>query len=333
VARLPSSAALERRWPIVLGVLVVVQWAVVAWVASSAQHAGLHYGDPAVAGRFHGAARDGLVLVQVAVLLPLALLAIVGAMERLAGRALAVFAGALWIVVPLLGYHYFDFRMKPAMLDRFLPEVLGLAQSSAFPAMVALAAAVYPLVRTLGSRDRRWPAATGLAASVALVLSPTTVLFLAGALVTLAIRRRWVALGVLAAGAVPGLVAAALWHVHDPQAGAPILHWDYAQFHANLMGFREYFWSLRVVEWLPIAGTIGLLRRSIALGVGVGLWFWLTVLLRGTVVDTFSTADPFHPSTVFLGMMLTAYPAFVLLLAALPFLVPRLQTRLAPAPS
>jgi hypothetical protein len=333
VARLPSSAALERRWPIVLGALVVVQWAVVAWVASSAQHAGLHYGDPAVAGRFHGAARDALVLVQVAVLLPLALLAIVGTMERLAGRALAIFAGVVWILVPLLGYHYFDFRMKPAMLDRFLPEVLGLAQSTAFPAMVALAVGAYLLVRTLGSGSVRWGVATGLAASVALALSPTAILFLGGALATLALRRRWPALGAVAAGAAPGIVAAALWHVHDPHAGAPILHWGWPEFHSNLMGFREYFWSLRVVEWLPIAGTIALLRRSIPLGVGVALWFWLTVLLRGTVSGTFSTADPLHPSTAFLGMLLTAYPAFVLLLAALPFLVPRLQTRLAPAPS
>ena len=356
------------RWHVVLAALVGLQWAAVAWVAASAHHVGWLYGDPAETATVHEAARavvhghlpaDGggflwplltapfaaagaapsagltaLVLLNVVVLLPLALLAITGTMTRLAGRVLGVVSGLAWILVPLLGYHYFDFRMQPAMLDRFLPQVYGLSETTAFPAMVALAVAVFLLVRALDSGSARAGVAVGVAASVALALSIPSILFLAGALAALAIRRRWTSLGTAFAAAIPGLVAAGLWHAHAPHAEAPLLHWDWAQFHSNLMGFREYFWSLRIIEWLPIAGSIALARRSIPFAAAIVIWFWPTVLLRGGVSNTFSTADPFHPSAAFLGMLLTAYPAFVLIVAALPLLVPRLPARLAkPAPA
>jgi hypothetical protein len=349
-----------------LAALVVAQWGAVAWVASAAQHTGRLYGDPTETAALHAASRailhghlpDGgggylwplltapfaavgsapsaglgaLVLVQVVVLLPVALLALVGAASRLAGRWVGAFAGAVWILLPLLGYRYFDYRMKPPMLDRFLPQVLGLAETTAFPALVALAVATYLLVRALDSGGAREAAGAGFAVSAAGAISIPALLFLPGALAALALRRRLRPLGALAATALPGIVAAALWHAHAPHADAPLLHWNWGQFHANLMGFREYFWSLRIVEWLAVAGTIALLRRSVAVTVAIGAWFWTTVLLRGAVTDTFSTGDSLHPSTAFLSLLLTALPAFALMTALLPLLAPRVPARLAPFP-
>ncbi|MBX5474646.1 MAG: hypothetical protein IRZ20_06485, partial [Thermoleophilia bacterium] len=340
-----------------LALLVLAQWSVVAWVASAAHHSGWLYGDPAETQRLHEASRAilhghlsqngggflwpvltapfaavgaspsaglaALVLVQVVVLLPLALLSLVGAAACLAGRTLGAFAGAVWIVLPLLGYRFFDVRMRPAVRDGFLPAQLGLAETTLFPTMVALAVAGYLLVRALGSGSAWGAASAGLAASVALALSGSALVFVPGLLCALALRRRPLPIGAAACALLPGLVAFGLWHAHAPAAEAPLLHFDWSQFHGNLLGFREYGWSLRVVEWVPIAGTIALLRRSLTAAVGVASWFWLGVLLRGAVPDTFATGDPFHPSSAFLTLLLPAFPAFVLLVAALPLLVPR----------
>jgi len=364
--RWPSLIAFGRRsWA--AAVLVVAQWGVAAWVASTARHAGDVYGDPAEAAPLHAASRallhghlpaDGggflwpvltapfaaagaspsaglraLVLVQVLVLLPIALLSIVAAVTRLSGRRLGLFAGVVWIVLPLLLYRYADPRFRPAVRDDLLPKALGLAESTAFPAMVALAVAAYLLVRALDSGRTRDGAAAGFAASVGLALSAAALPFVPGLLGALAFRRRPALVGAAAAGTVPGLVALALWHAHAPHAGSPLLHFDWGQFHGNAMGFREYFWSLRVVEWIPIAGTIAVVRRSLSAAVAFGVWFWLTALFRGAVPHTFFTGDPLHPSAEFVVLLLPAFPAFVVLVASLPLLVPRLPARLAPFPS
>jgi hypothetical protein len=364
--RWPSLGGLLRRHG-AAALLVAAQWGVVAWVASAAGHAGRVYGDPAQTASLHGAARaivdghlphDGggflwplltapfaaagaspssglgaLVLVQVLVLLPVALLSVVAAVSRLAGRRLGIFAGAVWIVLPLLLYRYADGRFRPAVLDGVLPAVLGLAESTAFPALVALSVALYLVVRALGSGSPQDATYAGLAISVALALSGASLLLVPGVLVALALRRRPVPVAAAAAATVPGLVALALWHAHAPHAEAPLLHWDWRQFHANLMGFREYTWSLRVVEWLPIAGTIALLRRSVTVTLGVASWFWLTVLLRGAVPGTFLVAGTPYPSSPFLVQLLPAFPAFAALVGSLPLLVPRLPDRLAAFPA
>lgn len=363
--RWPSVGGLLRRHG-AAAALVAAQWGVVAWVAAAASHAGRVYGDSAETATLHGAARaivdghlphDGggflsplltapfaavgaspsaglgaLVLVQVLVLLPVALLSLVAAVSRLAGRWLGIFAGAVWIVLPLLLYRYADGRFRPVVLDGVLPTLLGLAESTAFPALVALSFALYLVVRALGSGSPRDATYAGLAISVALALSGAALLVVPGVLVALALRRRPVPVAAAAAATVPGLVALALWHAHAPHADAPLYHFDWRQFHANLMGFREYFWSLRVVEWLPIAGTLALLRRSLGVTVAVAGWFWLTVLLRGAGPDTFSTADSLHPSAEFLVLLLPTFAAFAALVGSLPLLLPRLPARLDPFP-
>lgn len=366
MARLRSHLRRPSPWHGVLAALVIAQLGVAAWVASAAQHSGRLYGDPTQTAALHAASRavlhghlpgsgggflwplltapfaaagsspsaglGALVLVQVVVLLPLALLAVAAAASRLAGRAVGAFAGVAWIGLPLLLYHFADFRFRPAVLDGALPSLLGLAESTAFPTLVALAVAGYLLVRALDSGQARDAAAAGLGASVALALSGVSLVFLPGLLGALALRRRPTALAASAAAVVPGLVAFALWHAHAPNAEAPLLHFAWSEFHGNVLGFREYFWSLRVVEWLPIAATVALLRHSPAVAVGFGSWFWLTALLRGTVPGTFATADPLHPSSELVVLLLPAFPAFVVSVAFLPLLVPRVPALLPPFP-
>jgi hypothetical protein len=346
--------------------LVGLQWAVTAWVASTAPRAGRVYGDPVETARLHAAARaivdgqlphDGggflwplltapfaaagtspsaglgaLILLQVLVLAPLALLAVVGAATRLGGRALGALGGAVWIGLPLLVYHESDYRYRPALLHDVLPTLFGLSDSTAFPTLVALAVGGYFAVRALDSRELRDAVLTGAAVSVAIAFSGAALAALPGFLAAFALLRRPRLVGAAAAAMVPGLVAFGLWHAHAPNAEAPVLQFDLTQFHGNVMGFREYFWSFRVVEWLPIAGTIAVCRRSLAAGLAFGGWFWLTALLRGSVVNTFFTPDSLHPSGQFIVLLLPAFPALVVLTASLPLLVPRLPARLAPFP-
>jgi hypothetical protein len=350
----------------VLAVLVAAQWGVVGWVASAAQHSGWLYGDPQETATLHAASRTvlhghlpaggggflwplltapfaaagsapsaglaALVLVQVLVLLPIALLSVAGAAARLASRGIGALAGIAWIVMPLACHHYADFRWRPAILAGFLPTALGLAESTAFPTLVALSVTAYLLVRALASGRARDAGAVGLAVSVALALSGASLVVVPGVLAALALRRRFRPVAVATAWMVPGALAFAVWHAHAPHAEAPVLHFDWAEFHLNVMGFREYSWSLRLVEWLPIAATIALFRRSFSASVALGAWLWLGILLRGAVPGSLWTSDSFHPSSEFLVLLLPGFPAFVLLVALLPLLVPRVPSLLPPFP-
>jgi hypothetical protein len=124
--------------------------------------------------------------------------------------------------------------------------------------------------------------------------------------------------------AAPVLTAlAVVWLLRAPDAGG--LSFDVLQ--ANMDGLREYFWSQRVLQWIPVAGAIGLARRSVPLAIVVGTWFGAYVALRATQAGSgFDDGELFR-------LLLPALPAYVLLAAALPLLVPTLATRLGPLAS
>jgi hypothetical protein len=361
LVRLRGSLARDPVWYLALGGLVGLQWASVAWVAASAAHTGAVYGDPRETAALHAASRallaghlpaggagpvwaavtapfaaagpqagDGLlalVVLQTVVLLPVALLATVAAASRLAGRAAGILVGLTWIVLPLVGYRYHDYRGRPGVRDHVLPQVLGLAESAAFPTIVALAVAFFLLVRALDLGTVAAAAWAGLATSVALAVSATAWVFLPALLVAFALRRRPAQLGAAAAAAIPGLLVLLLWHAHAPQAEAPLVHWDLGALNDNVRAFREYGWSMRVVQWLGIAATVAALRLRTPAAVAAVVWFWLALLFRGSVADSFATPSG-TPSTAFLTLLLPAFPAFVLMVAALPLLVPRLPDQL-----
>ena len=85
----------------------------------------------------------------------------------------------------------------------------------------------------------------------------------------------------------------------------------------NLQGIKEHFWSLRVIEWLVFAGLIGLARRSITALLVVGGWFAAFVVTKATFPNAGVAGG-----SVF-RIMMPSYPAFVLMLAALVYLIPR----------
>ena len=93
---------------------------------------------------------------------------------------------------------------------------------------------------------------------------------------------------------------------------------------ANMAGLREYFWSQRVLQWLPIAGAIGYARRSVPLALGLGGW------LGGYVAFRASRTGVGFEDGEFFRVLLPALPAYILLAAAIPLLVPTLAARLGP---
>ena len=50
----------------------------------------------------------------------------------------------------------------------------------------------------------------------------------------------------------------------------------------NMSGLREYFWSARLLQWAPLAGTVAVARRSLpAAGLLAG-WLFAFVLVKGS---------------------------------------------------
>ena len=120
------------------------------------------------------------------------------------------------------------------------------------------------------------------------------------------------------------MLAIALWQARavdgpDPLAFGPVV-WD--QFTINMAGLREFFWSQRLLQWLPLAGTIAVARRSIPLALLLGGW----MISFGVVLG--SQPEAVLAEGAIFRVLLPALPAYVLLVAAIPLLVPTLAVRL-----
>lgn len=102
----------------------------------------------------------------------------------------------------------------------------------------------------------------------------------------------------------------------------PEVSWDALE--AQSGGLREHFWSQRLLQWLPLAGAVAVARQAPAAAGALLAWLVAYVVLRGA-----------QPGTTFDGgelfrALLPALPAYVVLAAALPLLVPTLAARLGP---
>jgi hypothetical protein len=145
---------------------------------------------------------------------------------------------------------------------------------------------------------------------------------LAPALLTLA-TWKYRGLGELAAAPAQQVrlassVGGLLDRVHNPQLNS------YAHFRAVLQSLREHFWVARVMEWLPVAGTIALLARSRRALLLVGAWFAVFVVAKATYVPA-SVED-----ASFWRILMPSFPAYLLLAASVVLLVPGVRARPAP---
>ncbi len=295
--------------------------------------------------------------LQVGVLAPVATLAVYDIGARVAGRLAGVWCAAAFAVAPFVAIPYFVQRYHDSWVDQFLPQALGLTQQADFPSVVAVLVAVAFTVRALRAAAYREAVLAGTFAGVALALKPANALFLAGPLVAFALARRWAHLPLFLVSLAPALLALTIWKSRGlgevplfaqgeatrlaAGLGDPVMvsatSWldrtvrlDPDTWRENMSNLREFTWSARVLQFLPLAGTIAVARRSVPAAGLLLTWLLGYVVVKGAAdVATVESGS-------FWRLIMPALPAFVLLTAAVPLLVPtlvdRMGTRLAPDP-
>ncbi len=269
-----------------------------------------------------------LVLLQTLVLLPIALLAAYGVASRIGGRLLGCVTAAAWVVVPYAVHPLFASGYHPLYVQELLPQSLGLTGLGGFPALVCVLVAAYFALTSIDTADPVHAALGGLFAGFAIALDPGNVLFLAAPAVGYALARRWPAALVFGVALLPALATVTLWQYrglgHVPHIHAQV---DLHQLESLRVGFRDVFYSDRLVEVPFVAGAIALGRRSWIKSAFVSAWFLSYVLVRGSAAGTTVGSGSWFAA------FMPAFPAFLIAFCSLLLLVPRLGQRLAAAPA
>lgn len=304
----------------------------------------------AIFGANYLTALPAVVLIQTVLLLPLGALAVYGIAARIGGRLVGYATTALWVIGPYAVIPLWDHRYHQKYVEQFLPQALGLTGLGDFPSMICLLCAAYFVVRALDERSLPDAALAGLLVGFAIGIKPANALFLAGAFLAFAAALRWRAGLVFAAALVPPLIALTLWKdkglgnvplLHSAAGGGAVAaaaigpplalsvhlsHYvklDWHQLHLNLDALREFFWSVRVLEWVALAGFVGVLRRSLPKALLLGGWFGAFFLVKAT-----SDRASIENGSL-LRLFLPGFPPLLIMAAAIVLLVPTFGPRLA----
>ncbi|MSO57794.1 MAG: hypothetical protein EXQ77_02000 [Thermoleophilia bacterium] len=288
-----------------------------------------------------------LVPLQVLVVGPAAVLLVLAAARRIAGDAFALLAGVAWVAAPLLSLGLFVERYDDRWFDAFLGQALGLTSMSDYPSLVLLLGASVLVLRSLQGGGRRDAALAGVVFGLAVLVKPPNLLFGVGALLAYLVARRWREGATAVVACLPGLVALYLWKargltdlpllglqevrltagaaVGQVAAGIDIARYldaDIESWRTNMSNLREFTVSARLVQWAPVAGLLVIARRSrpaAALLVG---WLGAYLIVKGAS-DRASIENG-----SFWRLVLPAWPAYLLLVSAVPLLFPGVQHRL-----
>jgi len=280
-----------------------------------------------------------IVLAQTLVLVPLTVILFWLVADRLFGRMYAWGATALWVATPPLlvwGMQRQDYRAQ--FEQGFLaPHVYGLTNMADFPSLVLVLACAWATLRAFdSSRPEDWVFA-GLLAGAAIGVKPANAFFLVAVAALLALRRR--ARGALLYGIamMPALVTLAVWKERGlgnlpvlslgeaHEAAGPVvaadtgryIPWDLHHLNMELRDLMEVFWSVRLLEWIAVAGIVAALRHGRARGAFVAVWFVMFCVIKG------SSDQASVSTTSYFRLTEPGLPAFVLLAAAIAYLVPR----------
>jgi hypothetical protein len=163
----------------------------------------------------------------------------------------------------------------------------------------------------------------GLLAGAAISFTTTAAPVAVGILVAVAVSRRWRALLDAAIGLAAALAPTLVWR-QRALGGVTVTagHPSWSAFEAAMAQIREYFWSNRLLQWLPIAGAIGALRLLPELAVLAATW------LAAAAIVIVATPSEFAGGRLLISLI-PSWPAYALLVAAIPALLPTLVTRCA----
>jgi len=293
-----------------------------------------------------------IALVNVLVMGPVALLCVYSIAERVGGRLLGLWSAALWVVAPYLAIPLFISRYHEKFVDQFLPQALGLTAMADYFSMVALLVGAVFVLRSIDKRSWTDAVVAGVVVGLAGAAKPPNFLFLAGAaLAYLGCRRSREALA-FGAAIVPALLTLLIWksrglgtvplfslgEVHEAMGSAPVamqanlsryINLDWGAWKQNMSNLREFFYSARLAQWAAIAGLVAVARRRPGVAALLGGWLAAFLLVKGA-----SPLASIEENTFF-RLLMPAWPPYLLLLAAVPILVPTLTShlgsRVAPA--
>ena len=288
-----------------------------------------------------------LLPLQVLVLGPIALLCVYGIAARIGGRLLGYWAALLWVVTPFAVIPLWVERYQQRWTEQFLPQALGLTAMADFPSMVLTLAAALFVVRSLEARAR-WTDAVlaGVLLGAAAALKPPNLLVGAGVFLAYAVSRKWREGLACAAATAPALLVLLAWKVKGlgeipafaleqtriAAGSGPLvvdlrvdryLDFDLDHWRTQMGQLREFFWSPRVAQWSPVAGLVAVLRvRRGAIAALLGGWLAAYIVVKG-----FSPRADIQANT-FWRLLMPAWPAYLLLFASIPLLIPTVARRL-----
>ena len=287
-----------------------------------------------------------LVVLQVLLLGPVALLCFYGIASRIGGRLLGYWAALLWVVTPYLSIPLWVDRYQERWAEQFLPQALGLTAMADFPSMVLALAAAYFVVRSLEPERMRDAVFAGALLGAAGALKPANMLLAAGVALAYVVARHWREGAACAAAAAPALLVLLAWKVkglgeipafalgqaHIAVGSGPLaldlsisryFDFDLDHWRQQMDQLREFFWSARLAQWAPFAGLLAVLRvRRGAIAALLAGWLAAFIVIKG-----FSPRASIESNT-FWRLLLPAWPAYLLLFASIPLLIPTLPRRL-----
>jgi len=282
---------------------------------------------------------DGLpsvVALNVLVLGPASVVGMFLLAERIGGRLFAVWTAVLWTLMPLLAISLYSSTHRTYITDFFLPTGTGLNALADYPSTVFAIFCAYLVLRALDSNSLRDGLLCGVLLGFLALMKPANGPLPLAAVVVLAVMFRFRALAGTVVAAVPA--AFALWIWKGLGTGTvPVLaggggsgggastvannvhkyvNIDFQHLAQNLHDLREVFWSLRLLEFLLVAGAVGLIARARWKGIFVVGWFVAFALIKGTV----SYSNVYDASLY--RFLLPAWPAWTLIVAGVVFCWP-----------
>jgi hypothetical protein len=299
-----------------------------------------------VTGPTYVEALPPLILFQVLVLGPIALLCVYDLACRIGGRLLGYWASLLWVVAPFATIPLFVDRYQERFGEQFLPQALGLTAMSDYPSMVVVLASAVFVVRSIDGARLTDAVLAGLLLGAAGAMKPPNLLLGVGAGLAYLVARRWREGVAFGAAIVPSLLLLAYWK-DKGLGGIPVLSLEETRLAASssltalsvdldryleldldhwlqqMDSLREFFLAPRVAQWAPLAGLVAVLRVRRG-AVAALLSGWLAAFL---VVKGFSPRATIESGS-FWRLLMPAWPAYLLLLASIPLLVPTLARRL-----
>jgi hypothetical protein len=289
-----------------------------------------------------------IVVLNVFVLGPIGLLCVYGLASRIGGRLLGYWAALLWVIAPYAVIPLFVERYHEKWTEQFLPQATGLTTMPDYPSMVVVLAAAFFITRSLSPGRIADAALAGLLVGAAGGLKPPNLLLGFGAALAYPLARRWREAAAFGAALAVGLLMLAFWkqrtlgtipafaleQVRLAAGATPMaldinvdryVKLDVDHWRTQMNALREFFWSPRVAQWAPFAGLVAVLRahRPAVAGLLAG-WLGAFILVKGFNENADIQANTFW------RLLMPAWPAYLLLFASIPLLVPTLIRRLGP---